>query len=188
VIDSLARARILVVPVAPEHWASLGDLFAKSQGVDECWCMWPLRSPLTFCPDRSVNRAAFKSLLDSGHSPGLVALNEERAVGWCALGPRKTYPQYEEMQASRSNWAIPCIYIDPTAHRDRVAYSLIETAAERAIANHAAFLDGPPAWWSPGDAAATALATKIFLANGFDRIASGARMPVLRRELVRITR
>jgi GNAT superfamily N-acetyltransferase len=176
----------MVVPVSAEHWDSLSALFTASRGVDECWCMWPLHPPRTFCSGRTRNRAALKSLIDAGRSPGLVALKGERAVGWCALGPRHEYPQYSATeQHGQTTWAIPCIYIDPTANREDVAGALIEAAAQRAIANHAAFLDGPPPWWSPGDEMAVALATNTFLTNGFTQIDFGARMPVLRRDLAR---
>lgn len=113
----------------------------------------------------------------------MIALRGERAIGWCAVGPRSRYPQYEDDDAGRGAWAIPCIYVAPAADRPRVARALIEAAAELAACNGAVALDGPPPWWLPGDEAAIANATTWFLDNGFERVGAGARMPELRRNL-----
>jgi GNAT superfamily N-acetyltransferase len=139
---------------------------------------------MTSRPDRTGNRAELKSRLVCGESLGLLALAAERAIGWCACGPRHRYPQYESTN-ERTIWAIPCIYIEPTADRREVARALIEAAAKLAVKNGASAIDGPPPWWLPGDAAAIALATATFFENGFTQTGPGARMPELRRVLAR---
>ena len=140
---------------------------------------------MTFEPDRARNRAEMQALLEAGHSPGLLAFVAARAVGWCATGPRGRYPQYPNPTTGETGlvWAIPCIYLEPTTDRPAVAKALIEAAVAIARANAAVAIDGPPPWWLPGDAAAIALATRTFVANGFLQIGPGARMPELRRRL-----
>ena len=170
-------------PQLRDHWEQLCALFATSQGVSGCWCMWPLRAPMTAEPDQARNSAAMKALLDAGHSPGLLAFVAEGAVGWCAAGPRNRYPQYPVTAETGLVWAIPCIYVEPTADRLAVAKALIEAAVAIAAANSAVAVDGPPPWWLPGDAAAIDLATRTFVANGFSQIGPGNRMPQLRRML-----
>ena len=171
------------VPVTTEHWNLLCTLFAASSGINGCWCMWPLRSPSTHRPDGEANRTAMQSLLRSGDSPGLIAIAGEEALGWCALGPRYRYPQYEKANTSSVVWAMPCIYVAPTATRRAVARVLIDAAVALAISNRAVALEGPPPWWLPGDEGAIAFAAGVFLENGFTQVGPGARMPELRRML-----
>lgn len=177
------EAEIEIVPAAAEYWNLLSDLFAGSPGVNRCWCMWPLRPPTTHQPDHSRNKTQMRSLIISGVSPGLLALVAGRAVGWCACGPRRKYPQYANLKKRSSLWAIPCLYIGPSVDRQAVAEALIEKAAELATQHAAEAIDGPPPWWLPGDAAAIAVTTRTFLDKGFVQIGPGARMPELRRML-----
>jgi len=169
-----------VVPATTKRWDLLCDLFTGCPGIDGCWCMWPLREPLTHRPDPNGNRKAMKALVNAGEIPGLLALIGERAVGWYAVGPRDRYPQYKREHDQAHAWAIPCIYVDPAADRSLVGRALITAALELAEGSGAASLDGPPPWWSPGDPDA---ATKMFQDNGFKLIGTGARMAELRRVL-----
>lgn len=174
---------ITVTPIRSEHWSLLDALFETSPGVKTCACMWPLTEPKTFRPDETANKSALRSRLRNGDVPGLIAVIGEEAVGWSALGPRQRYPQYEPDTEGRAIWAMPCLYVKPAADRTGVARALIERAVGLADASGAIALDGPPPWWSPGDAAAIAMAVSIFLENGFETIGAGARFPSLRRSL-----
>ena len=177
------RSEVCVVPVTIEEWDRLAWLFSGSPGMDACFCMWPRRRPGTHVPDHARNREDLKSLIRAGKQVGLLAKEKERAVGWCACGPRHTYPQYRDEDGAAAFWAIPCLYIDPTADRRIVAAALIEAASDLALANGAIAIEGPPPWWLPGDADAISRATDTFLENEFTRIGPGARVPELRRIL-----
>ena len=176
-------SNISVTPLTLAHWDRVCELFATSSGINACWCMWPRRSRGTHTPDQEANRAAMKALLDAGVSPGLIALAGDKAVGWCAVGPRRAYPQYEPTTDPAICWAIPCLYVDPSANRTSVARALIEAAVGLAAENDAVAVEGPPPYWLPGDPAAIAAATRRFLENGFAEVGPGARMPALRRAL-----
>jgi GNAT superfamily N-acetyltransferase len=158
-------------------------LFATSSGVRECWCMWPRRPRGMHSADRIANAAAMKELLDSGQSPGLIAVAEGRALGWCAAGPRATYPQYTPTTDPSVRWAVPCLYVRQTADNRSVARALIAAAVALACENGAVTVDGPPPYWLPGDTDAVAAATRAFLENGFENVGPGARMPELRHRL-----
>jgi len=177
------NSEITAVPLTVAHWEKVGRLFAISSGVAGCWCMWPKRPPGTHKPDREANEAAMKEVLESGQSPGLLALIEEQAVGWCAVGPRDIYPQYRQATTRVNYWAIPCLYVDPTVDRTSIARVLIEAAVALASDNAAVAVDGPPPYWLPGDTAAIQEARNTFLKNGFEQVGPGARMPELRRVL-----
>lgn len=175
------ESEVTVTPLAIKHWELVSKLFATSSGVDRCWCMWPRRSRGAHTPDQKANRAAMREILDAGQSPGLIALVGEQGVGWCAIGPREAYPQYEPTMDQRSSWAIPCLYVHPMADRSTVARALIEAAVSLASRNAAVVVEGPPPYWLPGDRAAIADAIDTFLENGFEQVGPGARMPELRR-------
>lgn len=176
-------SKITVAPLSIAHWDLVSELFATSPGVNDCCCMWPRRSRGAHTTDRNVNRAAMKELLDSGQSPGLIALAKGRAVGWCAVGPRDTYPQYESTADHPILWAIPCLFVLRVDDRGSVAQTLIDAAVRLASENGAVAVEGPPPYWLPGDSAAIETATKTFLENGFERVGPGARMPALRRNV-----
>lgn len=178
-------SEITVTPLGIGHWDLLSALFATSSGVDGCWCMWPRQPRGMHTPDRNANRTAMRQLLDSGQSPGLIALAEQRAVGWCAIGPRAVYPQYEPTTDRRIAWAIPCLYVDRAADRKSVARALIEAAVSLASENAAVVVEGPPPHWLPGDQTAITEAAGTFVENGFEPVGPGARMPALRRVLGR---
>ncbi len=176
---------ITVTPLTLARWDLVSTLFASASGVDECWCMWPRRARGMHTPGKEANRAAMRKILESGESPGLIAVAGDRAVGWCAIAPRERYPQYEQASDKGASWAIPCIYIEPKADRERVARALIEAAIGLASAHDAVAVEGPPPYWLPGDEAAIEKARITFLENGFEQVGEGARMPELRRLLRR---
>jgi len=168
--------------VTSDRFDDLENLFATSRGVRACWCMWPRSARGTHKPDPERNRKRMRALIEDGESPGLLAYVEDRPVGWCAFGPRDAYPQYAAPSAT-DVWAIACLFVRPRAAANAVSASLIDYAVGYAKAKGARQLEGPPIWWLPGDAAKIVDMSEIFLANGFERIRQGARMPMLRRFL-----
>ena len=71
------------------------------------------------------NRRAFRALLDTDSSVGLLAYggdadsDQERVVGWCAVAPREAYRRLENTVVGRGGvnepdrWAVPCFFIGP---------------------------------------------------------------------------
>ena len=127
--------------------------------------MCPRVAPGAHKPDESQNRRKMRLIVESGDSPGLIALADDGPVGWCALGPVCNYPQYETEAAPQRGdvWAIPCLYVKHCANRRAVAAALIESAVVRAADRGARTIEGPAPWWLPGDSAVVALATGDFL-------------------------
>ena len=189
--DSLSKERghhIEVVPVTSRHWTTLATLFTAADFTRECWCMWPRLAPGAYCPGAATYREDLHALVNSGNPPGLIGLRGGRAVGWCAVGQYGQYPQYapqsDGAMPGRNIWAIPCLFVAADARGSGVAGALIRAAADHASSLGATAILGPPPWWLPGDAAAVAATAAAFLANGFTKIGAGARMPLLRRDVV----
>lgn len=137
---------ISVVPASIEHLDSMSALFARSAGVNGCWCMWPLRAPRTHEANHDRNKAEMRSLLLAREPVGLIAIRGGQAVGWCACGPRSRYPQYKAREQGSRLWAIPCLYINPESDRECIAKALIEAATEQAKQHGATAIEGPPPW------------------------------------------
>ena len=77
----------VVRQLTPDLWPALEDLFGTTGPVGRCWCMyWRLGNKYRDKqPDE--NRDAFHEVVEQGPPPGLVAFDEDLAVGWCQLTP-----------------------------------------------------------------------------------------------------
>ena len=77
----------VVRPLTPDLWPALEDLFGTTGPVGRCWCMyWRLGNKYR---DRQPdeNRDAFHEVVDQGPPPGLVAFDEDLAVGGVSSRP-----------------------------------------------------------------------------------------------------
>jgi GNAT superfamily N-acetyltransferase len=140
--------------LAPGRWDDFVDLFSRpgprgggGPGTGSgCWCMW--------WRDRGgpdENRAAMERLVAGGARPGLLAYEDETAVGWISVAPRD---QYIQLQRSRTYaaqdddegvWAIVCVYVHPSSRRTGVAGALLGGAIELAQTSGAQAIEAYPA-------------------------------------------
>ena len=69
---------------AADRWADLEELFGPLRGANSgCWCMWPrVRGADYKAMDREDRRQSFRSIVDIGPPPGLLAYEDGVAVGW----------------------------------------------------------------------------------------------------------
>lgn len=168
--------------VGPEELSNVEVLFGQSRVLSGCWCIWPYSTRGDFVPG-GANRAAMEMLVSEGRHPGLLARLNHTPIGWCAVGPTSQYPRYGSSEFEPSAWAVACIYVSPAGRGRGVTKALLDRAAEIAVAGGAAVVYGPPPWWDAGGSEACAVAAATFQEHGFVRVAAGARMPVLRRDL-----
>jgi GNAT superfamily N-acetyltransferase len=141
-----------IVPASPEVWDALADLFARRGGPDTrfCWCIfWRVRSKDFSSATPAMNRERLRGLIGSGPPPGLVALEDGRAVGWVGLGPR---PAFERIERSRViprvdgpiPWSITCFVVSADARGLGVASALLEAAVDHARRAGAVAVEGYP--------------------------------------------
>jgi GNAT superfamily N-acetyltransferase len=127
----------VVRQLTPDLWPALEDLFGTTGPVGRCWCMyWRLGSKYR---DRQPdeNREAFRQVVDQGPPPGLVAFDEDLAVGWCQLTPRDALPWLDQTwRLKRPDdapvWSISCFYIRTGYRKKGVTAALIAAALEAA--------------------------------------------------------
>ena len=86
-----------VLPVTPDLWPVLEDLFGKSGASNGCWCMyWRLGGAYRGAP-RGANRQALRQIVKQGSQPGLLAFDGDLPVGWCQLTSRDALPWLDHM-------------------------------------------------------------------------------------------
>jgi len=65
--------RFTILPLTPDLWPALEDLFGKSGASNGCWCMyWSLGGAYRKAP-RGANREALRQIVEHGSPPGLLA-------------------------------------------------------------------------------------------------------------------
>ncbi len=190
-------------PATTHLWPLLADLFARHGGPDtrSCWCAWwRLRAKDFAASSSAANRERLRGLVESGPPPGLLALEDDRAVGWVGLGPR---PEFKRIELSRviprvegpTPWAIVCFVVAADSRGRGVADALLAAAVEHARDAGALALEAYPIdpAAAPGgrvrDTGAYVGTRSMFERAGF-RLASattshsgGAPRVVMRREL-----
>jgi ribosomal protein S18 acetylase RimI-like enzyme len=150
-----ARAKLDVRPLTPARWADLVALFTGrgSGQVRGCWCMYYRRSGRADIPAGTsvaeFNRAALKSLVDSGVAPGLIGYRDDKPIAWVSLGPRADYAKLVKSPVMRAVddkpvWSVVCFYTAPEARGRHVAEAMLAHAADFARANGATLLEAYP--------------------------------------------
>ena len=194
--DSLA-----IHPLTADRWPDLEDLFGPQRGANSgCWCMWPRVAGVEFkAMDRAVRKDAFHAIVAAGPPPGLLAYDGDRAVGWCAVGPRVSLARFQSAKTSRPIeelggpamspiYAISCFFVR-TGYRKRGLTRLLATAAiELARTKGAAAIDvcaiepHKKLTWGEGFVGVAS----VFSSLGFQEIARRSpRRPLMRLALER---
>ena len=142
---------LAIVPLSVETWDALSQLFSARGDSKWCWCQYwrkPGSNWSNTSPDE--NRRDLRALLDAdGPAPGLVALEESRAIGWVGLGPREAFPRLARSRTlpqlpGNGGWVVNCFVVARTARRTGVAGALLEAAVAYASEHGARILEAYP--------------------------------------------
>ena len=88
--------------------------------------------------ERADRKAAFQDVVNRGPPPGLLAFEGDKAVGWCAVGPRGSVAAFQNARTSKPLesdsdpqrvFAVTCFYIR-AGHRGR---GLMRALAQAAV-------------------------------------------------------
>jgi len=166
-----------IVPASPVVWPLIAELFAEGGDPRWCFCQWWRKRNANWTNTTAdANRADLEALVGgAGPAPGLVAIEDGRAVGWVGLGPREDFPR---LGASRvipqlpgdAVWAINCFVVAKGARRGGVAGALLEAAVTYARDHGAGVVEGYPVRTSGGKVSAAGLYTGtegMFERSGF---------------------
>ena len=73
--------KFTILPLTPDLWPALEDLFGKSGASNCCWCMyWRLGGAYREA-SRGANREALRQIVKRGSPPGLLAFDGDFASG-----------------------------------------------------------------------------------------------------------
>ncbi|MCI4355057.1 MAG: GNAT family N-acetyltransferase [Thermoplasmata archaeon] len=151
----MAAPDLIVRPLTPETWDALAGLFREGGDPRWCWCQfWRLRSKdfgaLKVPELRERLRAQTEAAeVGPGLSPGLVAVEAGRAVGWVSLGPRNAFARITHSKVipkvdERPVWSIVCFAVSATARGRGVGRALLDAAIGFAIDHDAKALEAYP--------------------------------------------
>jgi GNAT superfamily N-acetyltransferase len=197
--DTRCVADLDIVPLDPETWPSLAELFEQGSDPAHCWCtFWRFTNAESAGMSEADNRAWLQATAASDPPAGLVAIRDGAAVGWVGLAPRE---EFNRLHRSRTIpmidgdavWSITCFVIGRAARRQGLASDLLSAAIELAAECGAGVLEAYPVAPAPGKRMPSASGytgfESTFLAAGFARVsetsssAGGAPRVVVRRDL-----
>jgi GNAT superfamily N-acetyltransferase len=146
-----APATIDVRPLTPARFPDLAALFEEGGDPNWCWCTYfRFRGRSWSNSSARGNRAALASLAERDDvAPGLVAYQDDRAVGWVSLAPREDYERltYSKLLAPIDDtpvWSIVCFVVSRRARGRGVAVGLLGAAIEYAREHGATTLEAYP--------------------------------------------
>jgi len=98
---------------------------------------------------RADNQDDLRRLAESTESPGLLALDGDRAAGWCELAPRADLEWLASSRYLRSDdsvpvWSVPCFYVRRSHCGQGVTGALISAAIDAATRAGAPALEAYP--------------------------------------------
>jgi GNAT superfamily N-acetyltransferase len=189
---------ISVVPLTLADWPGLAELFSEGGDPKWCWCMfWRHRSSVNATKTTAERRSGLEALAAGELSPGVIAVEDGRVVGWCSVGPRT---DFELLQRSRTIkpvddrpvWSIVCFVVGKASRGRGVARHLLDGAVAMAQAHGTPAVEAYPA--DPGetrmpDRHAYSGTLPLFLAAGFEVVAptsssaGGRPRVIVRKEL-----
>jgi GNAT superfamily N-acetyltransferase len=143
------KAKLKIRRLTPDLWPALEDLFGPKGACNNCWCMyWRIGAAYRKQP-LGKNKAALHQIVKTGPPPGLIALEGDKAVGWCQLTPRGALPWLDlTSRLKRVDdlpvWSLSCFYIRIGYRRKGVASALIAAAIKAAKRAKAPALEAYP--------------------------------------------
>ncbi len=139
------------------------------------------------------NKLAMEALVCSGETPGILAYNNAKAIGWCAIAPRRSYPALSRSRVlkpvdDRPCWSVACLFIEKAYRKKRVSTQLLQAAVKHAKSQGAVLVEGYPVEPKSGKDIPPAFAwtgiPKAFIRAGFKEVARRSpTRPIMRLEL-----
>ena len=185
-------------PATPDRNDDLAELFATHAATRGCWCMAHIlpRKQLHAGWHNGGNRQRFEELQRDAAPPlGLIAYQDDKPIGWCAMGPRTRYPTtispratiYRDRDASEDEdvWVMTCLFVRVGHRRSGTTHALVDAAVEFARRSGAKAIEALPIAESYGkERDAYVGRERLFAACGFRRVAQPSpRRVIMRRDL-----
>ncbi|MGD1976740.1 MAG: GNAT family N-acetyltransferase [Gammaproteobacteria bacterium] len=128
--------RLKFRPLTPDRWDDLEDLFGPRGACSGCWCMWWRCTRRQFdLNGNEGNRRAFRKIVSQGSPPGILAYAADRAVGWCSVAPRESYPSVMRSRVlkpadAQPAWAVTCLFVARDWRGRRMSEALVRASVD----------------------------------------------------------
>lgn len=182
-------------PLTPERWGDFEKLFGSRGACAGCWCMWWCIPRSRFVEQQGErNRAAMKKIVGAGEIPGLLAYCGGEPIGWCAVGPRETYPVLERSRIlkrvdARPVWSVVCFFVAKAFRGKGVTVALLQAAVNHVRRRGGKIVEGYPLEPRKGkipDAFAYTGLVSAFQKAGFTEcVRRSETRPIMRLEISR---
>ena len=95
------------------------------------------------------NKLAFQKIVEAGAPLGVLAYIGGKAVGWCAIAPRRDYPVLEQSRILKPVddlpvWSVTCFFVPRQYRRKGLTTKLLVAAVEYARKHGAKAVEGYP--------------------------------------------
>jgi GNAT superfamily N-acetyltransferase len=137
-------------PLTSERWSDFEELFGKHGACGGCWCMWWRLKRSEFVKQKGEgNRKAMKHIVGSGEIPGILAYEDNKAIGWCSVGPREVFKTLERSRIlkpvdSQAVWSVVCFFVAKPLRRKGLTVRLLEAAIEYVEKQGGKIVEGYP--------------------------------------------
>ena len=175
---------IAISPLTPDLWPAFEDLFGKQGACYGCWCTYFRLPPAARRgSSRERNKEHIKARIEAGPPPGLLAFEDDTAVGWMQIGPRADIPEFNNAgrgsapldpgdASDPSVWAISCFFLRTKARGKGLTHRLVEGGLAFAKENGARLVEACPIDQSKDSRSLSLFvgSTRVFEKAGFSRM------------------
>lgn len=143
------KTNLSFAPLSNENWDDFVELFGKNGACGGCWCMSFRLKRAEFQKLKGEgNKLAMKKLVEQQFT-GLIAYDNDKTVGWCALSPREQFVRIENSRMmklldNKHVWSIPCLFIKKQYRRQGVSVELLKAAIAYAEKHHIQIIEAYP--------------------------------------------
>jgi GNAT superfamily N-acetyltransferase len=188
-----AKPEVECHPLTADRWQDLEQLFGPRGATGGCWCMY-WRLPRTqFTKHKGEGtRQAFRRLVDSGESVGLLAYAQGQPVGWCAIAPRESYSVLQRSRILKRVdampvWSVVCFFVSRGFRGKGLTPLLLRAAVDYAVQHGAQIIEGypvdPKTPHIPAAFAWTGLASAFRQAGFVEVLRRSETRPIMRYEV-----
>ncbi len=182
--------QLTFAPLSKSNWNSFVELFGKNGACGGCWCMFWLLPRKEYVENKGDgNRDAMFDLVNSGVKPGILAFDNGKPVGWCAVAPRDKYLRLANSRVlapvdEKIVWSVVCFFVAKPYRNSGVGRQLLKAAKEFVRESGGTILEGYPSA-SEGKKSPDAFVytgmESMFIGAGFSEVARRSpKRPVLR--------
>lgn len=137
-------------PLTPARWNDFVSLFGHRGACGGCWCMlWRLSRKQFELQKGNGNKRAMKKIINSGQVPGILAYHNGKAIGWCSIAPRTSFPALSRSRIlqpvdNKPCWSVTCLFIERSYRKKWVSTKLLRAAGKFAKSRGARVVEGYP--------------------------------------------